>query len=354
MRALRRPFAFFIAALLVLAGALFLLPARNFTVEYGSLLSGLITKDPPAERPVLQNPFTGLPCEGEALPRPISVMLAGDSVTRPLSGIAAADLVVEMPVITDGINRFLAVYVCPSGGPDAEIGSIRSARDDYLPLAAAFDAIYAHWGGSHFALDALRGGTLDEIDALRNPYGAYFRKRGITAPHNGFTTLTRLRNTAVKLGYRMTLLEGFSSSAHGAAGEGAPAFSVAIGYPGPYRVEWRYDDAQKRYLRWRGGSPEQDKVGDIQVTAGTLVAMRTTSRQIEGQYNDVRVTGSGEATVYRSGAMISGRWEKAAPPFSAPLRFLDERGEPISFSEGPVWIEIVQQDTIVETLNANL
>ena len=82
--------------------------------------------------------------------------------------------------------------------------------------------------------------------------------------------------------------------------------------------------------------------------------MRTTSRQIEGQYNDVRVTGSGEATVYRSGVMISGRWEKAATPLSAPLRFLDERGEPISFSEGPVWIEIVQQDTIVETLNANL
>jgi hypothetical protein len=279
-------------------------------------------------------------------------MLAGDTVTRPLSGIAEADLVVEMPVITGGINRLMAVYAClPQQGADLEVGSVRSARDDYIPLAAAFDAIYAHWGGSHFALDALNRHVIDNIDALKNPFGAYFRKRGIVAPHNGFTTLVRLMRAAEGLKYRTTMREDFSAYPHAAAGE-VPSSArtsgrMTIGYPGAYRVEWRYDAETRTYRRFRGGTPELDKVTNAQVAVGTVVIMRTEIRQIEGQYNDVRVVGEGEATVYRDGVAIAARWQKDPQPLSAPLRFIDEKGEAIPFAPGPLWINIVEKNTPV-------
>src|SRR3989338_11344357 len=53
--------------------------------------------------PVLANPLTAEPCNN-ALRRPIAVMLSGDTIARPLSGIAEADMVFEMPVITNTIS----------------------------------------------------------------------------------------------------------------------------------------------------------------------------------------------------------------------------------------------------------
>lgn len=328
--------------------------------------SGEAGKLPPTSS-AMTSPFTGLPCahpledeNGEKhVPRPVAVMLAADEVARPLSGIAHAELVVEMPVITGSINRFMAVFACAPN--DTEIGSIRSARDDFIPLAAAFDAVYAHWGGSHFALDDLRGGVIDNIDALINPFGAYFRKRGIAAPHNGFTILSRLRDAAEKLGYRETLNRDHVSYAH-LADVGVPEdessdteagdrqtthIQLTIGYPGRYRVTWEYDAAAGRYLRTRGARAEIDQIDGTQVAAGTIVVARTESRQIEGQYNDVRVTGEGEATVYRNGEAVEGRWRKEGTPLGAPLRFLNADGALMRFAQGPVWIAFVEAHTLV-------
>lgn len=296
-------------------------------------------------------------CPDQNATRPFAVMLAGDVVARPLSGIAQADIVFEMPVITQSINRFMAVYACAgdtarSVSRQGELGSVRSARDDFLPLAASVDAIFVHWGGSHFALDALSRGALENLDALVNPGGAFFRKKGIGAPHNGFTTLQRLRAVAEKLHYRLTLREMTPVYARKAlVGDVAAlptAQRVSIAYPGPYRVEWRFQSVEQSYLRFRGGTPEQDRDTGAQVAAGTVVVMRTTIRQVEGQYNDVHVTGSGEATVFRNGVAIEGTWEKAADPSEAPLRFLDTEGTEIPFAPGAVWIELIQKGTIVE------
>ncbi|MBU3924750.1 DUF3048 domain-containing protein, partial [Patescibacteria group bacterium] len=90
--------------------------------------------------------------------RSIAVMLAIDAITRPLSGISEADIVFEMPVITDSITRLMAVFGCII---PTEIGSIRSARHDFIDLAKSVDAIFVHWGGSHFALDKLKTGAID-------------------------------------------------------------------------------------------------------------------------------------------------------------------------------------------------
>lgn len=337
--------AAFIAALVFIPDRTVFVPSAA-TLVRPALPNSLELTPEPLAPPV--NPLTGLPCASGEPRRPFAVMLAGDTVARPLSGIASADLVMEMPVVTSGINRLLAVFACSEGG---EIGSVRSARDDFIPLSAVFDAIFVHWGGSHFALKQLNAHIIDNIDALRNPFGAYFRKRGIRAPHNGFTTPARLKNAAEKLGYRTTLKEDFA----GYPRMGNPQRSInnpqsllVIGYPGAYRVEWRFDAGRGNYLRFRGGKPEVDKNTGAQVTTATVVVIRSVSRQIEGQYNDVRVIGSGAAVVYRYGETVEGRWEKGENPLSAPLRFLDAQGKEIPFAKGSVWIEIVQQDTIVQ------
>ena len=81
--------------------------------------------------------------------RPVAVMMPVDQEARPLSALAQADLVFEIPISVDGIPRMMAVFQCQE---TKEIGSIRSAREDFIPLDAGLDAIYAHWGGESDAL----------------------------------------------------------------------------------------------------------------------------------------------------------------------------------------------------------
>jgi hypothetical protein len=83
------------------------------------------------------SPITGEACENWNR-RPIAVMQPGDVTARPASGFSQADMVFEMPVITASITRLMGVYGCNT--PDA-VGSMRSARHDFLSLAKGLDAI---------------------------------------------------------------------------------------------------------------------------------------------------------------------------------------------------------------------
>ena len=290
------------------------------------------------------SPISGLACVN-ARRRPMAVMLAGDAVTRPLSGLSEADLVFNMPVITDSMTRFMAVYVCNT---PKKIGSVRSSRDDFIPLARGLDAIFAYWGGSHFALDELAKGVINNIDALANPYNAYFRKSGIASPHNGFTSGARLYEAAGKMGYRLSgKFDGYLHLAEDIKTSATTTATLSIGFPGSFAVKYVYDPEDNSYWRWRGGTKEIDKNTGKQVEAKNVAIMFAASRQIEGQYNDVDIEGSGKARVYRNGEEIIGTWKKTAADQTSKLFFYDSAGQEIKFMPGQIWVEIVQPNQAV-------
>ncbi len=303
--------------------------------------SGNVQKDQGKQEGI--NLITGIKCENYNQ-RPFAVMLAEDPTTRPLSGISSADLVIEM-LVTDNITRMMAVWGCES--PE-EIGSVRSARHDFIPLAMGLDAIYAHWGGSHFALDILDSGTIDSISALKDPYGAFWRKSNISAPHNGFTSINRLKNAAEKLGYRLiSQFKGYPHLANSDS-ENKDKKILTINYPNPYQVYYKYNPQTNSYKRFRNNKPEIDKLTNEQVEIKNIVIMRAESKMIElPQYNDVEVEGSGELVVYRNGQEIKGTWRKEGNYQATKLYFLDQKGEEIKFVLGKIWVEIVNPNTSV-------
>lgn len=292
------------------------------------------------------SPISGIPCEnGER--RPFAVMLSGDAITRPLSGIGQADLVFEMTVVENSITRLMAVYVCSS---PSQIGSVRSARQDFIPLADGLDAIYAHWGGSHFALDKLKTGIIDNMDALPNPYNIFYRQSGIEAPHNGFTSMTRLSNGAQKLGYRTS--SEFTGYLHLSDQEifshGKESKILTIDYAGPYKVAYHYDPETNSYWRWRGNEKEIDKNTKTQVSAKNVLIMRALSHVLEGQYNEVQVEGQGQAEYYLNGQASNGTWKKNAKDPKSKLTFYDVKGNEIKFVPGSIWVEIVDPGLVVK------
>lgn len=285
--------------------------------------------------------LSGLSCKNYNR-RPIAVILAEDPETRPLSGISQADLVIEMPVITGSITRMMAIFQCES---PQEIGSIRSARHDFIPLAMGFDAILVHWGGSHYALDKLKKKIMDNIDALANPYNSFWREKNIPPPHNGFSSMDNLLKAAKKLGYRLESnfqgyqhLEMTNDKIKNLNKKGI----LEINYPFPYNIRYEYNPETNSYLRWRGGEAEIDRLTGKQVEARKVIIMRAFSRQIEGEYNDLDIEGEGRAIIYQGGEEIQGSWRKDKLNPSSKIYFFDETGKEIEFYPGKTWIEIVE------------
>ena len=281
--------------------------------------------------------ISGMECEG-AKNRPFAVMMAGDLEAWPLSGISGADLVVEMPVVTGGITRYLAVYVC---NEPQEIGSIRSARHDFIPLAMGFDAILAHWGGSHFALDKLNNKIMDNVNALYLDGSVFYRKPGLPKPHDGFTTIKKLKEYSQRIGYRMeSEFDGyqFYKEENPSDKDGA----LSIGYHSIFKVDYKYDAGTNSYLRSKGDKKDADKLTGGQITAKNVVIMYAASRQIEGQYNDMDIEGEGKAIVYQNGWEIEGKWKKDKRDMKSKLYFYNDAGEEIKFVPGKIWIQVAE------------
>lgn len=292
-------------------------------------------------RASIKSPISGLTCDNAGR-RPVAVMMPSDPETIPLSGIGQADLVVEMPVTPNGVTRFMMLFQCQT---PKEIGSVRSARDDFVPLAAAFKSIYAHWGGEHSALNRLNRHILDNVDALKYEGTVYYRKQNVPMPHNGFTTLDRVIGKAKDLGYDLNL--NFSGYPHLSQTPkknlGNLVDKVEINYPYPYNILWQYSQTSHTYKRTRGGAPETDKNTGAQAEASVIVKMKTTSRILReyDQYVVVKTTGSGEAEIYQGENMEQGTWEKDPSSLVSKLYFYNSDGKEIAFVPGTIWIEIV-------------
>lgn len=291
--------------------------------------------------------LSGRACD-TATRRPIAVMLAGDPINRPVSGFAKADMVWELPVLVSDVTRLLAVYQC---GQPAEIGSVRSARHDYLFLAAGVDAVIGHWGGSYHALNRINAGEFESINALTNPFSAYFRKNNLPAPYNGFTTYEGLWNALQKLSYRTTTeFKGYGFKDDVDVTSRPAGGKLSIAWPGSFRVSYEYDPATNRYQRfWAGVRQVDGEDNTTPVAPSVVVIMRAANRLADGPggYNDMAVEGEGEAEIYQDGQVTRGRWKKNERQKSDPVHWLDEQGNPIVFTRGQVWVMAVEPNIAV-------
>ena len=83
--------------------------------------------------------------------RPYAVMINCHSAALPQSGLQDAYVVYEI-MVEYGITRMMALF---KDVPMNKVGSIRSARNQYLGYVFENDAIFVHAGGSKEALNRI-------------------------------------------------------------------------------------------------------------------------------------------------------------------------------------------------------
>lgn len=303
------------------------------TIDVNNLTGEVEAKVKKTLKPQLvTSALTGVKCvTGQT--RPIGVMVSSDREARPLSGIGEADWVFEMPVVDVGFTRMLAVFQC---GRPREVGSVRSSRLDFVPLALGLDAIYAHFGGEHTVLEELNAGVIDNIDGLKYDGTYYYRKRGIARPHNSFTNFDLLNKIAAKLGYDLTRAQ--TTYPHERRSASVGTVQPPTMFNDKFAVKWAYDAKSNSYLRTRSGLPEMDKNTGRPVAAKNVAILKTTWSPINKDYIRVKTIGAGGLLLYKDGTVVTGTWEKADD--HAKLYFYDQNHKETELAVGSIWVEI--------------
>jgi hypothetical protein len=322
------------------------------------------------------SPISGIACDAWNR-RPVAVMQPSDVQARPAAGFSQADMVIEMPAFTGSVTRLMGIYICDI---PKEIGAIRSSRHDYIPLAKGLDAIFIHWGGSHFALDLLGQKIIDSFDCMTGSFCERWPVTGkMRLEDTGHITKENVLAMIDAKKYRTEgNFAGYVHQADAALDQRPAGGHLRVAFKKPYDAEYDYDKSTNSYLRTWGEDIDTDRNNDQRVAPKNIVVMTAVSEQItteqdylgkglsdpwanveeikktgvesiSGRYNNVQIgdpwydsSDSGEAHYYMNGKEYLGSWKKDKSRLDSKLFFYDQSGQEIKFVPGQIWVEILE------------
>ncbi len=289
-------------------------------------------KEEPPKPPT--SPLTGRVVESETIAkRPVTaIMIENSPDARPQSGLKQADTVVEA-VAEGGVTRFMAAYL--ESTPDY-IGPIRSARPYYVDYALAFDASYAHVGGSPEALSDIKTLGVKDLDQFFNP-DAYFRINSRYAPHNMYSDFTKLDALNQSKGYTSSKFTPFERKIDVA--QTPTANSVSFSLSGAtYNPTFTYDAATNSYIRSQAGNTHNDFKSGEPINPKVVVAL-VLDKSSDGYNTIYQTSGSGTAYIFQDGIVSQGSWNK--PDRKSSVTLTDKNGLPMKLNAGQTWITLI-------------
>jgi hypothetical protein len=289
-------------------------------------------------------PLTGLTPHSGHVPQRAAVAVKVENLpqARPQWGLDTADVVFEEPV-EGGITRFIAVYQCHTA---ARIEPVRSGRlVDAQILQPLGKVLFAYSGAIQPVIDEVDapGSLLQDVGADKAG-GAYTRDPDRYAPHNLETSTAALYAAAATFGYREKLPSPIFTYGPPAPG-GTPAAVVNIDFALDVTT-WTWHPGTGLWYRYYSDTGLAMQGDNVQITASNVVVMHV--HEYPTQYvedatgaleNELTLTGSGPAWVFRDGTVFTGSWQR--PTLSQPAVFVEKNGTKITLTPGNTWEELV-------------
>ena len=303
--------------------------------------------------------------------RPVAVMVNNISNTqrqnaRPQRGIGSADLLIESKV-EGGITRFCALYSNVNNIP--EIGPIRSGRDQFLQLLMPWNALYYHDGESIFCTQfihvynysGLNIGGKNYFNTPVHPHVAHRIKRNenVAYEHTEFTSAKEIRQAAADAGIGLTYpYEGtffrfadYRTDAVNDLADTPSARSILITYSASYKTSFAYNSWNRNYKmsmyssRTKKFESAVDELTGKQLTFANVVVCFANIAAYAGDSHDVQevqYVEGGQAYLFTSGGVQTGRWEKDHP--THPIRLYTDAGEEMTLNRGKTYFALVDND----------
>ena len=290
-------------------------------------------------------PLTGLvaPDKASTRARALSIKVENSPDARPQTGLNSADVVYET-VVEGGITRFHLVF--QSKIPKI-VGPVRSARLSDLWIVPQYHGVFFYSGASNSVTARLRQAGLPDLSQDAGTTYPYFRSSARPAPHNLYITMSKALTEARRRKFDMSVAMPKLDFGPASTTSSATAVkSVYVPLSSFNNVTWKYNKKRDAFLRQNNHVIHRDAETGKQVAAKNVVVLwakyTPASHDKVGSVTwDIKLGGSGRATVFRNGHRYNGKWIATR---TKPPHFVDKSGRPIRLARGNTWFEVVPLD----------
>lgn len=276
--------------------------------------------------------------------RPYAVMINCHNAALPQAGLNNAYIVYEL-MVEGGITRMMALF---KDKDVDKIGSVRSARTQYLDYVYENDAIYAHAGGAADADRRLANENINHVD-VDGAYGIRDTSLNRAWEHKLFTTTNLIKKGATAKGYRLTtdtksLLKYTPNEIDPTTyTNNSVANDVSIMYSYYRTSNYTYDPTTKTYLRSMNSTKNTDLVTGEQYKVKNILvyAVNYSSYCDHGYclYQKIDNVGTGEGLYITNGYSVPIIWEKPSKNAKTTYK-LKETGKELELNDGNTYIQI--------------
>ena len=276
--------------------------------------------------------------------RPYAVMINTHNDALPQANLKDAYIVYEL-MVEGGITRMMALF---KGKDVDKIGSVRSARVQYLGYAYENDAIYVHAGGAPDALDKISSERINDVD-VDGPYGFRDTNLNRSWEHTLFTSTGLIKNAINARGFRKTsnvsnlLTYQAESLDLNTYTNKSSANNVSIQYSYYRTSNYTYNADTKTYLRSFNNTSDVNLVTGEQMQVKNIIiyAVNYSGYCVNGYcaYQKINNLGSGDGYYITEGQAIPITWEKANEKSQTKYK-VKETGKDLVVNDGNTYIQI--------------
>ena len=274
--------------------------------------------------------------------RPYAIVINNTSVAvKVMQGLQEAFVVYEVPV-EGGLTRLLAIY---KDVIDLKVGTIRSARHNFLDLAMEYDAIFVHWGWSHYAKDDISKLKINNLNGLYDE--AFWRENpeGLATEHTAYTSLSKIKENAISKDYSLTTDKkiplNYSSEDVDLSllDDNILATKIIIPSNESLNTSYEYDEENKVYKRFVNDEAHIDYATKKQYTVKNIIIEKINTKVAsDGKYWDLTTTGRGEGVYITNGYAIPIKWQKEKRDSKTYFYYLN--GEEVKLNDGNTFIQL--------------
>lgn len=261
--------------------------------------------------------------------------------------------------VQEGINKAYLVYEIPTEGntsrllalfrdiPSLTVGTIRSARHNFMDFAHESDAIFVCFGWSHYAEDELNKGGTDFLNGNASKWSSAFWRNNpenLAREHTAYTSLEKLNNYVKSHNYRLTsdktqLLNYTTEKVNlDKMDKAITANTVTLPY-GNITTVFKYNKSTKEYVKYVNNKEIKDhKTGEHITTKNIIIQKITYKMASDNYYWNLNTTGTGNGYYITNGYAVPIKWTKKTRNSKSIYTYLD--GKEIDVNDGRTYIEV--------------
>ena len=276
--------------------------------------------------------------------RPFAISVNNTPVAvKVQTGLNKAYLVYEIP--TEGnTSRLLAFY--KDINEDLTVGTIRSSRHNFIDYALESDAIFVHYGWSHYAKDDENAGAINYINGLFDKPFWRDNPENLASEHTAYTSIAKIKQTVIDKKFETqsdkTVLLNYNPEDVDLSGnsESKVANRIVIPYGAkPNVTTFVYDSNTKMYNRMENDVYCKDYYTKEQINTKNIIVQKINySMCSDNKYWDLKTVGSGTGYYITNGYGVPITWKKDSK--SGKTKYYYKDNNEIEVSDGRTYIEI--------------